>query len=610
MSAPIHNDLFTEVVNSLMEELYPLPYGRNIILSLLAKNLDSPILPEIHRLSLPKFNTKRVASLLPALAKMSSLTSLALPYCAASPDHIKFLFTECPALSKLQSLDLTSVKELKSEDLHLLSQSTTLANLTSLNLTGCSTTIARAPVSRHNSDGFVGFGSFGGTAALLSQTDEDDDGLGEDDEDDYDADEDEDPEEDHEYDADYDDYYDADNYDAKNDYDHYGGDNDEDEDSSGLIALLSSPVLKNLTHLDLGNARLTTQAFIALATSPHLTNLLFLNLSNNMINADVVASLAASVTLTNLTHINLANIFLGDKFLTQLFSPPSLLAKKLQSLDIGCRSINSSFYRAVNSDHFNITISSLGVLLKASPHLNELILAGNYCLGAKAAKLIAANMPNLTKLDLHRCGVSNEGITALATSTALTNLRELDLSCNHASEETYIAFVNSPVMANLTHLKLNNIQCHDILPAIARSPSMSKLQHLEFGSNQIPDGEVFALSRSTTLTNLTWLNLCSNLIKFEAISYLCDSPVVSNLTHLDLSYCQWLEAVAEPFAAPSSKLYKLRHLVLNVTNLLDDGVLKLLSTPNLDQLDVLEIEHNGTTPLIQALYRTRFDGAI
>jgi hypothetical protein len=151
MSAPTSDDVFADVVNCMIKELHALPHSATII-HLVIHNVDSPVLAEIQHLSLAKLSTNQMTALLPVLAKMTSLTSLALPKCELSPDHFKFLFTECPAISDLESLDLSGMKQLKSEDLELFSKSTTLTNLTSLNLRNC--------LAKGSGDGFGGFGSF------------------------------------------------------------------------------------------------------------------------------------------------------------------------------------------------------------------------------------------------------------------------------------------------------------------------------------------------------------------------------------------------------------------------------------------------------------------
>jgi hypothetical protein len=108
MAAPTHNDAFSDIINAMMDELHTLPHSTTIIYTLLANNIDSPVLAKIQNLSLTNLNVNQTATLLQALEKMSNLTSLALPWCQFAPDKLKFLFTQCPALSKLQSLNLTT----------------------------------------------------------------------------------------------------------------------------------------------------------------------------------------------------------------------------------------------------------------------------------------------------------------------------------------------------------------------------------------------------------------------------------------------------------------------------------------------------------------------
>jgi hypothetical protein len=379
-------------------------------------------------------------------------------------------------------------------------------------------------------------------------------------------------------------------------------------DSSGLIALLSSPVVKNLTHLDLGGSNVSaSESFITIATSPHLSNLVSLDLSHTEPGLDAIAALAASTTLTNLTHLNLGWTYLGPEPIKQLFSPSALLTKKLQFLDLTCTSL------AIAAS----ATSTLEVVFKACPHLTELILEGNDEPGLIEADLISTHMSNLTKLHLHGCTISDEGCAAIAAS--LTNLRELSLRGAHLSAQGIIALVNSPTLPNLTHLDLSFTRAGpDVITAIAQSPAMSKLQHLNLDfmtesrrlkvGNTAGDEGVIALAQSTTLTNLTWLDLGLTDMGPAGVKALCTSPVVSKLTHLCLSRNINLgNSVAAALTAPSSTLYNLVELNLAETGMDAEGVLQLLKSPNLDQLDVLNIRDNNTTSSIRALYRARFD---
>jgi Leucine-rich repeat (LRR) protein len=476
---------------------------------------------------------------------MSGLTSLGLPYCELSPDHVKFIFTGCPALSKLQSLDLHGGPDLRSEDLLVLSQSTTITSLTSLNLSHCNVTtspVAETPPS-------AGFGNLEGASGASGDSAADDSAIQEE-----------------------------------------AASGSEDSGSSGLVALLSSPVVQNLTHLDLLVVEFDDpMVHSTIATSPFLSNLVSLNLKRHKIEPDAIAALAASTTLLNLTSLNLFGSNLDDKGIAQLFSPPSLLAKKLQSLNLG---------------KCNITVSSLEVILKACPSLTELGLESNARIGPAGAAFIATHMPNLTKLDLSRCCIEDEGYLALAASTALINLRELKLGEKKARAESTIALVNSPLVANLTDLDLSFSDFGPgVVTVIAQSPSLSKLQHLMLNNVGAGDEGVIALAQSTTLMNLVSLDLSDNGIGPEGVKALCTSPVVSKLTSLNLGDNKM---VASVLAAPSSTLYSLIELNLEDAGMDDDGVVQLLATPNLDQLDFLYLSQ--PTWLTYRPHQARFGG--
>jgi Ran GTPase-activating protein (RanGAP) involved in mRNA processing and transport len=272
----------------------------------------------------------------------------------------------------------------------------------------------------------------------------------------------------------------------------------------------------------------------------------------NNIYPDAITALAASTTLSNLTHVNLSGTWLNDKEISQLLSPLSILAQKLQS---------------VNLSKGHATGASLRVLSNASPHLTELVLDEND-IGPAGAEFIATRMPNLTTLHLRYCGIEDEGYTLLAASTTLPNLRELHLDGNFAEEaQSIIALVNSPVVANLTHLDLSGTRGGiDVITAIAQSTALSKLRCLNVATNQLGDEAAIALAQSTTLMNLTWLDVSNNEIGPDGIKALLTSPVVSKLTYLNLKDIYELgTAVADALALSTSTLPHLAQLDVEET---------------------------------------------
>jgi hypothetical protein len=133
-----------------------------------------------------------------------------------------------------------------------------------------------------------------------------------------------------------------------------------------LIALLTSSIVKNFTHLHLGDTYIDhPEVCIALATSPRLTNLTSLDLSGHKITSKEVAALAASTTLINLTDLNLYATHLGDELITQLFS----LANTLD----GIRTICSLTTTTVNGVEFDINkLEKQETILNSIPALEIL----------------------------------------------------------------------------------------------------------------------------------------------------------------------------------------------------------------------------------------------
>jgi len=156
-----------------------------------------------------------------------------------------------------------------------------------------------------------------------------------------------------------------------------------------LPRLASSPLLANLTSLNLSSGGFGNVGAQALATSPFMVNLTSLNLRENLIEDEGVKALASSLLLANLTSLDLSVNLIGAVGAQALACSLGLV--KLRSLDLSYNGISDVGAQA----------------LASSPHL-----------------------ANLTLLNLSSNAIGQEGAQALASSPYLAKLTSLNLQNN------------------------------------------------------------------------------------------------------------------------------------------------------------------------------------
>jgi uncharacterized protein (TIGR02996 family) len=148
-----------------------------------------------------------------------------------------------------------------------------------------------------------------------------------------------------------------------------------------------------------------------------------------------------------------------------------------------------------------------------------------------------ANMPHLQSLqtlDVSNNSLGPEGAESLARSQHLVNLRELNLAGNQILAAGVTALASSPTL-RLTRLSIgNNLIGNEGAAAIARSPHVTEMRHLDLQSNSVANLGVEALVQSTHLMKLEHLNLYHNHIGARAVQLLTDSALLQNLTYLNL----------------------------------------------------------------------------
>ena len=146
-----------------------------------------------------------------------------------------------------------------------------------------------------------------------------------------------------------------------------------------------------------------------------------------------------------------------------------------------------------------------------------------------------------------------------------------------------------PELILCTHLELHDYHVGDRgnigdgdVRALAASPHLAQLQHLDLSSNYIGDQGVEALAASAHLTRLQYLDLADNHIGSGGARALAASPNLASLRHLDL-YGNRIGDEGARALASSPHLASLQHLNLHSNGIEDEGAAALAASPHLPE---------------------------
>jgi hypothetical protein len=220
--------------------------------------------------------------------------------------------------------------------------------------------------------------------------------------------------------------------------------------------------------------------------------------------------------------------------------------------------------------------------------------------------LAAADLPaTLRKLILvsrrdsrrHRITFGLPGLRALASSPALAGLEHLDVTWNRSPAAGVEALVTSPFLTNLKTLILRHGSVGNKgAKALATSASLKRLVCLDLSGTDLLDEAVRSLARSANLANLTVLDLGGNRHLGDAgVSALAGSAHLTGLRALSLSYVP-LTVEGTRALAQSSTLANLDTLDLSNTRLGGPAARELVASPHLNNLAVLDLRQEYTLP--------------
>ncbi|WP_168463993.1 hypothetical protein [Wolbachia endosymbiont of Ctenocephalides felis wCfeT] len=186
--------------------------------------------------------------------------------------------------------------------------------------------------------------------------------------------------------------------------------------------------------------------------------------------------------------------------------------------------------------------------------------------------VLAKNFPNLTKLNLSKNKIRDEGLKVIADN--LPNLIELDLSCNEITTARALTNLSKLVKLRLSGNKLRAEGVKELA-----SGNLSELTELDLDGNEIEDEGVEALGNGN-LSKLVKLRLSGNKITAKGAKALAN---FSELTELDL-YENDIRAEGVDVITNLSKLVKLK---LGGNKIGNKGIKALLAAKlvNLTSLD-------------------------
>jgi uncharacterized protein (TIGR02996 family) len=163
-------------------------------------------------------------------------------------------------------------------------------------------------------------------------------------------------------------------------------------------------------------------------------------------------------------------------------------------------------------------------------------------------------------------------VDALAVSPYLARLTSLTIVATYQGAAARLLTAGTP-----------------LAQALAASPHLANLRHLELGSARIGDEGLAALASSRAFAHLESLGLENNQIGPAGLAALVESPHLAGLWGLWL-HNNPLDDKAVAALVSSPKLTRLRELGLAATQIGDEAVLALAASPHLTALEILNLQ--------------------
>ena len=263
----------------------------------------------------------------------------------------------------------------------------------------------------------------------------------------------------------------------------------------GLESLIRSPVLSNVSKLQLTYAARPNNALSVLHCSPHLKQLNELDLSGNDFWESGIRIPQDSTFFQNLERLNLS------------------------------------------SNHLSSTGAKTILQHLTGQKLTHLNLNNNW-LGDEGCRVIAAseNMQPVKILRLQNNSIWSEGVRALTESPFLSNLKTLQLDDNWIGDGLrYLR--RTEQLPELRELSIRSIRAsRDAMIDFIRSPMMRQLSSVDFGSTDLSGFLLAPLADGDVLPNLESVGLSGKCVHQSNLTALTRSTALPNLREIELSH--------------------------------------------------------------------------
>lgn len=259
-------------------------------------------------------------------------------------------------------------------------------------------------------------------------------------------------------------------------------------------ALVKGGAARQLTDLDLGFNRVTTEEAEALAKSDLLAGLRALDLGSGELTPDGAVALVRSPNAAGLERLDLSGTQIGEEAVFALAQSPHL--KNLRELAL-CRC--------------GVTAKALRAIAQ-SPHL-----------------------ANLERLDLSINPLAPFALDALSGSRTLGRLKCLGLRQLVIANDTFDRLLRSPVVGQVEHLDLQGAMLSKAkLRGLVEATALGRLRKLTLGENALMKGEIDILGEAEWLTGLVDLAAYNTKMTDAGVRTLTARLTGGRLGRLDL----------------------------------------------------------------------------
>lgn len=272
--------------------------------------------------------------------------------------------------------------------------------------------------------------------------------------------------------------------------------------SAKLEKIAQVPELSRLRSLELRSNHLGNAGLRTLLESPHLTNLESLTVYSNGITNEGVAQLARNPNLSGLTELKIAWNHIDDAATELLLDSP--VFGKFTSLRLDGNFTDHTLRLLSGTERFG-SLRSLTLQNFFGYEDEDVNLADGYAFDPRSM-----------------ASFSEAGLRAFGASVSESPLEELGFRRNLRPGFAR-ALADSPRLASLTHLDLGwcDVQDDDVV-LIARH--LRNVEELHLEGNAISNRGANALSESPILENLRKLYLTGNRIGPQGVDAMLDSP--------------------------------------------------------------------------------------